>query len=672
MPAKRPLSAADLYRMRMIAAYQLAPDGRNAVYALQRVDAITEKKYSNLWIVPTASGTPRPFTAGDHVDSGPVWSPDGTRIAFLSNRDDETQSQLFVIPFSGGEAQRLTDLKGDFGAYLWSPDGRTILCQFRQKDADAQAREADEAAKKLGVVARRITRVVHKWDGQGFLPEERWHLWTIDVATGKATQLTADSRFDEAEPAWSPDGRWIAFTSNRAPDPDLDQMDTRVYVMPATGGEMTPVNAPRGGMTTPVFSPNSERIAFFGSEGTRQFWRNTDLWVASLDGVTPARNVTGHLDICAGMQTLGDSHAMPASAPVWSTDGESLVFQVSRHGSTRLAQIPVSGEESVGYTIICGKDDEVVGQPSFDDEQQRMIYLRGNAQSPGDLFVTNRITGRSRRLTRVNETLLRARGLGAVEEVWFNGPDGNMLQGWIMTPPDFDPAQRYPAVLEIHGGPQLQYGHFFFHEFHYLAGQGYVVFLTNPRGSQGYGNEHVDAIVDDFGAVAYRDLMAWADYVTALPYVDAERVGVTGGSYGGYMTNWIVAHTNRFRAAVTQRSLCNLISFHGTSDFTWLFQFWFGDVPPWENVENYWRQSPLKYVAAVETPTLVVHAEGDKRVSIEQSEQWFTALRQLGVASEFLRVEGESHNLSRAGRTDRRIARLEAIAGWFNQYLKQA
>ena len=238
-----------------------------------------------------------------------------------------------------------------------------------------------------------------------------------------------------------------------------------------------------------------------------------------------------------------------------------------------------------------------------------------------------------------------------------------------MTPPDFDPAKRYPAILEIHGGPQLQYGRRFFHEFHYLAGLGYVVFFTNPRGSQGYGNAHQDAIVNDFGAVAHDDLMAWTDHVTARPYVDAARVGVTGGSYGGYMTNWIVGHTDRFAAAVTQRSLCNLISFHGTSDFTWIFQFWFGDEPPWENVENYWRQSPLKYVANVKTPTLVVHAEGDKRVSVEQSEQWYTALRQVGVPSEFVRIEGESHNLSRGGRTDRRIARLEHMARWFERYL---
>ena len=668
MPAKQPLSPDDLYRMQIITGYELAPDGRHVIYAVQRVDRASEEKYSDLWLVSTEAGEPRRFTGGDHVDRAPRWSPDGRQIAFLSNRADKEQFQLYVIPVDGGEARRVTEAEGDFGDFVWAPDGRTILCQFRKRDAAVKEREADPQKKKLGVVARHITRLVHKWDGEGFLPEERRHLWTVDVASGKTMQLTDDNRYEESEPAWSPDGRWIAFVSNRTPDPDLDQINTRIFVMPAAGGYFRAVDAPRGDMNSPVFSPDSTQIAFYGTEGTRQFWRNTDLWVAPVDGHAAARNLTAPLDICAGMRTLGDSHAAPPSLPVWAADGDRLFFQVSRRGSTVFAQIDVNGGPDT-YAVTLG-EDEALDQPSYDDARQRVVYQRSNALDPGDLWVTHLDTGHSRRLTHVNATLLRARALGAVEEVWFEGRDGHPLQGWIMTPPDFDPAKRYPAILEIHGGPQLQYGRRFFHEFHYLAGLGYVVFFTNPRGSQGYGNAHQDAIVNDFGAVAHDDLMAWTDHVTARPYVDAARVGVTGGSYGGYMTNWIVGHTDRFAAAVTQRSLCNLISFHGTSDFTWIFQFWFGDEPPWENVENYWRQSPLKYVANVKTPTLVVHAEGDKRVSVEQSEQWYTALRQVGVPSEFVRIEGESHNLSRGGRTDRRIARLEHMARWFERYLR--
>ncbi|MCB0073965.1 MAG: S9 family peptidase, partial [Caldilineaceae bacterium] len=634
MPAKQPLSADDLYRMRIITGYELSPDGRHVIYAVQRVDRASEEKYSDLWLVSTESGEPRRFTGGDYVDRAPRWSPDGRQIAFLSNRADKEQFQLYVIPVDGGEAQRVTEAEGDFGSFVWSPDGSTLLYQFRKRDAAVKEREADPQKKKLGVVARHITRLVHKWDGQGFLPEERWHLWTVDVATGKTVQLTDDNRYEEAEPTWSPDGRWLAFVSNRTPDPDLDQINTQIFLMPAAGGYFRAVDAPRGDMNSPVFSPDSTRIAFFGTEGTRQFWRNTDLWVAPVDGSAPAHNLTAPLDVCAGMRTLGDSHAAPASLPVWSADGARLFFQVSRHGSTVFAQIAVDGGPDT-YAVTLG-EDEALDQPSYDDARQRMVYQRSNAVEPGDLWVTYVDTGQSRRLTHVNEALLRERALGAVEEVWFQGRDGHPLQGWIMTPPDFDPAKRYPAILEIHGGPQLQYGRRFFHEFHYLAAQGYVVYFSNPRGSQGYGNAHQDAIVNDFGAVAFDDLMAWTDHVTALPYVDAARVGVTGGSYGGYMTTTIIGRTDRFKAACAQRLVSNLISMWGSSDFNWIWTRAWGNETPWENLENYWRQSPISGIGNAKTPTLIIHSERDFRCNLEQGEQVYVALKKLGVDTELV------------------------------------
>ncbi len=227
----------------------------------------------------------------------------------------------------------------------------------------------------------------------------------------------------------------------------------------------------------------------------------------------------------------------------------------------------------------------------------------------------------------------------------------------------------YPSILEIHGGPRVQYGNLFMHEFYYLAAQGYVVYFCNPRGGQGYGEVHSKAITNNWGTVDYADLMVWADLVQQKPYVDPDRMGVTGGSYGGYMTNWIIGHTDRFRAAVTQRSVSNMISMYGSSDFNWTFQAEFGDQPVWENMENSWRQSPLKYIGNVKTPTLVIHSENDMRCEMEQDEQVFVALKKLGVDTEMVRFPGEPHGLSRGGRTDRRVARLEGILGWFGRYL---
>jgi len=254
--------------------------------------------------------------------------------------------------------------------------------------------------------------------------------------------------------------------------------------------------------------------------------------------------------------------------------------------------------------------------------------------------------------------------------VWFKGDAGNDLQGWIMRPPSYEEGMQYPAILEIHGGPRAQYGDIFMHEFHYLAAQGYVVFFANPRGGQGYGEDHSKAIWNNWGTVDYDDIMTWIEFVSQQPYVDSERLGITGGSYGGYMTNWIIGQTNRFQAAVTQRSVSNLISMYGSSDFNWAFQFEFGNQPPWENMENYWRQSPMKHIGNAQTPTLVIHSENDLRVAIEQGEQVFVALKKLGVDTEMIRYPDEPHGLSRAGRTDRRIDRLNHILRWFDKYLK--
>jgi dipeptidyl aminopeptidase/acylaminoacyl peptidase len=259
-----------------------------------------------------------------------------------------------------------------------------------------------------------------------------------------------------------------------------------------------------------------------------------------------------------------------------------------------------------------------------------------------------------------------------MEEVWFKGPAGNDLQGWILKPPGFDASKRYPSILQIHGGPRVQYGSFFMHEFYFLAAHGYVVYFCNPRGGLGYGEEHAKAIWNNWGSADYDDLIAWVDLVEQRPYIDPDRMGVTGGSYGGYMTNWIIGHTDRFKAAVTQRSVSNLISMYGSTDFNWIWQYEFGDQPPWEDHENYWRQSPIKYMGNAKTPTLVIHSEQDLRCDMEQDEQIFVALKKLGVDTEMVRFPDEPHGLSRGGRTDRRIERLNHILRWFDRYLKSS
>ncbi len=670
MPArsKRRLKAEDLYDLQSLADVRLSPDGEHVVFSLQRVDRKTEKKYRNLWVVSTRRQDARQFTWGDQVDVFPRWSPDGETIAFLSNRGGEDRpAQIYLIPFRGGEARPLTDIQGEIGALSWSPDGRRLLCLVRKKDEETLAREKDPQKKALGVVARHYQRVFYKLDGYGYLPRERWHIWTVDARTGKARQLTDHPVWDERSPAWSPDGRWIAFISNRSDDPDMNPDADDIFIMPAEGGAARKLDTPFGSKTSLAFSPDGKVLAWFGREG-EEWYRNLNLWVMPVDGSAAARNLTGRHDWHTAPDVINDIGSAEAMPPIWSPDGQWLYFQVAWHGSALLKRLRLSD----GQTETVVGEGGVVGSFGLDRAHSRVAYFFGQMDDPGQVYVRDLKRGSTRHLTRINRGLLSRTDLGQMEEVWFKGAHGRDLQGWILKPPGFDPAKKYPSILEIHGGPLTQYGKFFMHEFYYLAAQGYVVYFSNPRGGRGYGEAHAGAIWEAWGTVDYDDLMTFTDYVEKQPYIDPARMGVTGGSYGGYMTLWIIGHTDRFRAAVAQRVVSNMISMWGSSDFNWVFEKPVGAGAPFldDNLEKLWARSPLKYLGAAKTPTLIIHSEQDHRCPIEQGEQAFVALRRMGVESEFVRFPDSPHGLSRVGRTDRRIARLNHIVRWFDKYLK--
>ncbi len=662
----RTLTAEDLYLFQLISDLRISPEGAHILYTQQRVDRKTEKKYSNLWAAPTDGAAPRQFTYGDQNDSRPRWSPDGHQVAFLSNRGDkEAPAQIYIIPFNGGEARPLTDIKGRIDDFYWSPDGSRLVCSVVLQDPEEIERAEDEEKKKLGVVSRHYERVFYKLDGSGYLPHERKHLWIVDASSGAATQLTDHPVFDENFPAFSPDGQWIAFTSNRSADPDMNPDATGLYVIPVSGGEMREVPTPYGPKSMPSFSPDGRWIAYYGAEGKGQWYKNNCLWVVPFDGSAAARNLTAAFDFHINSATINDMGQPELMPPTWRADGSRIYFQIVRHGSSLLQSIAVDGSDLRAEIEIEG----VVGSFTFDREGKMLAYFCGGMKDPGQVCVKDLATAETRQLTQVNRELLEEIELGEVETVWINGPDGNDLQGWIIKPPGFDPTQKYPSILEIHGGPMTQYGYFFMHEFFYLAAQGFVVHFCNPRGGRGYGESHTKAIWGDWGGVDYADIMAWTDHVAQLPYIDVQRMGVTGGSYGGYMTVWIIGHTQRFKAAVTQRCVSNFTSMWGSSDMNWVFQHPVQAGAPFEDLDKYWDMSPIKYIGAAKTPTLVIHSENDLRCPIEQGEQVFVALKRLGVESEMVRFPDEFHGLSRNGRTDRRIVRLNHILRWFERFL---
>ena len=666
---KNLITPEHLYNFDLLTDFDLSPDGRHVAFVQQRVEKKSEKKFSNIWITLTGAGSPTQFTYGDHSDSHPRWSPDGKTIGFISNRLSESQAQIFLIPLSGGEARKLTDFKGSPMGFEWSPDGKTMVMMFRKKDKEVLDMEKDENKKKLGTVARHYDRPFYKTDGAGFNPKERIHIWSVNVSNGKAKQLTDHDVFDEYAPVISPDGKKILFTSNRTDKPDLKIYEDRFYTMPISGGKFKELPVfDKGEQRMASFSLDGKWIAFLGNEGEGDWWRNTRLWIVPSNGKGKPVCLTEKYDLDFSATTINDViGALVMTRPTWSNCGRYIYVQVSRHGSTILKKIDVESHELEDVISTEG----AVGKFCFDKEQEKLVYFHGNLEDPGQIFVRDLIKGTEKQLTKTNQQLLRKLDPGETEEIWFKGSDGNKLQGWILKPPGFNPKRKYPAILEIHGGPLVQYGNLFMHEFYYLASKGYVVFYCNPRGGQGYGEKHSKAIDNRWGTKDYEDLMKFTDLVVRKPYIDKDRIGVTGGSYGGYMTNWIISHTHRFKAAVTQRSVSNLISMWGSSDFNWVFQEPFGGKPPWENMANFWKQSPMKYIGNVKTPTLVIHSEMDLRCQIEQGEQVFVALQKLGVESEFVRFPNEPHGLSRGGRTDRRIERLNHIVRWFDKYLKK-
>ena len=669
MPAakKRLITAEDLYHFELINDVRLSPDGKNVVYVQKKVDRKTEKKFGNLWVVSTQAGKPRQFTFGDQKDVSPSWSPDGKTIAFLSNRaDQEKTPQIHLISFEGGEAHKLTEIPGEINSFDWSPDGRKLLCSVRKFDPDELDRQNNGQKKKLGVVNRRYDRFFYKLDGYGYLPHEREHIWTVDVRTGSSKQVTDHKIFDEKEPAYSPDGKWIAFLSNHSEEPDRDVEQVDLFVMPSQGGTQTKIKTPVGDKVKLSFSPDGKWIAFVGQEGEHQDYKNYGLWIVPTNGTVLARNLTETYDLNVSPSTINDMGESEFISPTWSNDGKTLYFQCAKHGVTQLLAISADGKKL--DAIIDQK--AVVCSFSFDEKQNTLACRIGRIDDPCQIMVRDLRTGKEKQLTSLNKSILSKIDLGKVDEVWFKSPSGMDLQGWVLTPPGFDPKKKYPSILEIHGGPQTQYGFFFMHEFYYLASKGYVVYFCNPRGGRGYGEEHTKAIWHDWGTNDYADLITWVDQMEKAPYIDNSRMGVTGGSYGGYMTVWIIGHTQRFKAAVTQRCVSNFVSMWGSSDLNYAFEDTLNQKPPYEDLKNYWEHSPIAYIGNAKTPTMVIHNENDMRCPIEQGEQVFVALKKQRVPTEMVRFPDEFHGLSRTGRTDRRIVRLNSILGWFEKYLK--
>ncbi len=668
-PSPRPIRAEDLFELKLVSDPQISPDGSRIVYPLQRTDREQNKYFSNLWIADAEGKTSRPFTQGDQCDHSPRWTPDGSGIAFLSDRGEK--SQFWLIPADGGEACRLTDLEeGSIAEFHWSPDGSRIAFRYRPKPEWARKAAREEREKqKRSTPPLHVRRLNYREEGAGYFGEERWHLFVLDVSTQEITQLTHGDT-DQGNLAWSPDGSHIAFVTNRSEDPDLTPQLQEIRIIPAAGGDERRVAGPPGPKGSLTWSPDGKWLAYYGHTDTRDVWSATEphLWVLPAEG-GEGRDLMEELDRPAGDATLGDIRSFGGGrqGPVWAPDSRSLYILVSDRGACHVNRVALA--ENCLENLTPGYLGEIASL-SVDHAVERSAMVVGTPQVPGEVYTLSLTAADAglRAVTAHNAELLSGIELAGVEEFTAPGEAGE-VHGWLMRPVRPAPPDGHPLILYIHGGPHTQYGWAFMHEFQTLAARGYAVLYTNPRGGRGYGNAHSGAIRQDWGGPDYRDLMAAIEHAVTLPGIDGQRLGVTGGSYGGYMTNWIIGHTDRFRAAVTQRSVVNLHSMSGTCDFCFNDSPYFGGNA-WSETGPFLAQSPLSYVANVDTPLLILHSEGDLRCPIEQAEQLFAALKSLRKEVEFVRFPREAnHGLSRSGPPDLRLARLELIAGWMDQHL---
>lgn len=666
MAQKAGMRIDDLFRLRAVGAVAIAPNGRSIAFELKRFDLADNKNYVQLMLVDADSGAIRPLTAAaKHSDTGPRFSPDGDRLAFVSTR--EKIAALFVLPLTGGEPTRLTDLDGSVSDFAWSPDGRRIAYVYQPLNE----REKLERDEKHDEVRRRpqfkhITRLLHKYDGVGFWNGHYRHVFVINSAGGKPRQLTHGS-FDDAKPEFSPDGRQIAFLSNRDENPDLNADQSAIHVVRSSGGRPRRVTPPPGSVSNFSWSPDGQRLAYIGMPNKPLQWSQHEehVWLVDAAGGKP-RRISRDIDNACVNTTLGDVTGMlfDALPPIWSPDGRRVLVLVSEQGAVHPYEVPVHRGASRRLfggpvNLYCVQRTAPTG---------RIALALGSATNPGDVYVADPDQGFApRRLTFVNQPVLARIDVVEPEEHWFRGRGGR-IHGWVLRPPGFDPRKRYPAILQVHGGPMAQYGCAMFHEMQVLAARGFVVVFTNPRGSTGYGRDHRLAIVRDWGNLDHQDIRTVGDWIFRQRYIDPKRVGITGGSYGGFMTNWVIAHESRYAAAVTQRGCVNFDSLFGTSDIGHPLGSELGGIP-WRNARLR-EQSPLSYVEKVHTPLLIIHSEQDLRCSIEQAQQLFTALKFLGREVEFVAFEGESHGLSRGGRPQNRAERLRRIIGWFERHLR--
>jgi dipeptidyl aminopeptidase/acylaminoacyl peptidase len=657
-PGAKLLDKETFMEMESVGSPAIAPDGKRIVFSRSWVDQVKDQQRSNLWMVDADGSRVRELTRGDWRDSAPVWSPDGARVAFISDRDGT--SQLHVMYVDTGEVAQLTHLTRSLQGLTWSPDGKQIAFTQMLPDEDPilkvelpkRPRGAEWA--KPAVVVDRLT-----WARDGIGPVEKGytHVFVVDAALGGTPRQISEGKFNHGDAQWSPDGKTIYVSGIRKPEAEYQRGDSEIYAIDLATRDVRPLTDRRGPDASPTVSPDGQLIAYTGYDD---------------------RDFTSHLSSLYLMDRSGGAKRILAGALnnspselSWAKDGSGVYFTVDEKGSTTIYFSPLKGELRKLTDGV-----HTLSSLSIADNGQAAV-VRSTPKLPGNV-VTFKIdkdakvvqkfaASDAKTLVDVNEDVLAGLKLGDHEELWFTSKDGLKVQGWLIKPANFEPGKKYPMVLWIHGGPWALYDVGFNWAFQNFAANGYAVLYTNPRGSTGYGQEFVNGIQHSYPGKDYDDLMAGVDAAIAKGFIDEQNLFVCGGSGGGVLTAWIVGHTNRFAGAVSMRPVINWHSFVGTTDGpNWYRQF---KKYPWEDPMEYAVRSPLHYVANVTTPTMVMTGEADLRTPIRQSEEFYRALKMLKKETLLVRMPDEFHGWRRPSH---RLLQQLYLMAWFEKHKRPA
>jgi len=672
---KRNITETDLYQFHWIGDTQMAPDGSRVVFV--RVDVTPDHKgyETSLWLLDLngPNQEPRRITAGPH-DSQPRWSPDSRTIAFARAIEKDSKPgkpQIYLLSLGGGEAESVTNLPQGASDPLWSPDGKHLLVTSGTTPAEWQKHESKSKDESQPSDVRVITRAVYRMNGEGYLDfDHPDHFWIMDIASdgkpGKLTQITS-GRLEDSDPVWAPDSTRVYFFRETSDEPYYEPPKRAIYSVPATGGDASLAASIPFGAQSMVISPDGTQIAFRGATNTPvRSYSEPHLWTLALKQGAEPKNVTPDYDYDMGDSIGGDNRAPRAAGrtqPVWLND-HTLLDVASKEGRGNLVKVDTATGKVTEFT----SGDQTIQLFAASADRSKMICLVSTPLMIGDLF-SIASDGKEKQLTHVNDELFSQLNLAPPEEITYKSFDGKPIQAWVQKPYDFDPHKKYPLILDIHGGPHSAYGYVFDHEFLFMAAKGYVVLYPNPRGSTSYGQDFGNIIQYHYPGNDFKDLMAGVDELISRGYIDDKKLGVTGGSGGGLLTDWTVTQTTRFAAAVSQRDISDWTSWWYTADFTLFQPTWFKG-PPFETPEDFRARSPITYANNIKTPMMFILGEADYRTPpTSGGEQLFRMLKYRRINTIMVRFPGESHELSRSGVPTHRIERLQYITGWFDKYL---